>query len=70
MDLCVLLNKMAFENMTCKLTYVLNEPQLYAWEPVRGRRATDEEFKLIQVQARSTQAWQEAYGEVDNLVQI
>ena len=51
MDLCVFLNKMAFENMTCKLTYVLNEPQLYA---LRGRRATDEEFKLIQVQARST----------------
>ena len=67
MDLCVFLNKMAFENMTCKLTYVLNEPQLYA---LRGRRATDEEFKLIQVQARSTQAWQEAYGEVDNLAQI
>ena len=39
---------------------------------LRGRRATDEEFidKLIQVQARSTQAWQEAYGEVDNLAQI
>ena len=45
MDLCVFLNKMAFENMTCKLTYVLNEPQLFA---LRGRRATDEELKLIQ----------------------
>ena len=53
MDLCVLLNKMAFENMTCKLTYVLNDPSIIR---LKGRRATDEEFKLIQVQARSTQA--------------
>jgi len=42
MDLCVFLNKIAFENMTCKLTYVLsllNEPQSYI--RLRGRREVD-----------------------------
>jgi len=69
----VFLNKMAFKNMTCKLTYVMFWTSLN-YTPKRTTRhwwriqALIFKFKHW----RSTQAWQEAYGsiQVDNLVKI
>ena len=48
MDLCVFLNKMAFKNMTCKLTYVLNEPQLNAYEDDELLKKNSSLFKFKQ----------------------